>query len=523
MIHQQITIKPQHHSTAAPQHRSTEIPQHCLLTIFLAIIVVSLLLGNGYAAVKNVEIKKIAILPFDNLSDNPDAVSSIVPLVKKEIIERKGLQIVSSDILEDYMRRMRIRYTDSMSRVTVRKLGKMLNIDAIMIGSVDIFKGGDNSQVGLSLRLLSTENGSIIWIDSLSYSAYDFVRLLGLGKINSVAELGRRVAEDLISKMDIKFAIEEKTIIPFEVEDVEIIPEVIRGREKVDISVRLVSIAGKPSKVIMGIEGQNISLKEEEEGVYHGNFLSPAEEGESSIQITAMDQDNNSFDFYAVANLVVDTTPPKIDIKLSNKIFSPNGDRIDDNIIFSPKLERRDDIDRWSIAIRDADGEVVRGDDGIGVFPRRLIWRGRTNTGARAKDGIYIYEFVVIDKAGNQTFISDEIILDTTPPHVKISLDIREKEVIFNFNYDLDEKIDNWELKIYKGRDQVVEVIRGDGNSDNFQRIAYQSEEETISNMFYTYVATDIAGNIYYNNTLQPIMAEIKTKYPDKKGWTGDF
>ena len=537
MIHQPITIVlqyrsilsptavPQHRSTIKPQHHKTAALQHCVLSFFLIpIIVIFLLFSNAYATVRDVEIKKIAILPFNNLSDNHDALSTIVPLVKKEITKTKGFQIVPSDILEDYMRRMRIRYTDSLSRVTVRRLGKMLNIDAIMIGSVDLFKEGNNSQVGVSLRLLSTKNGSIIWIDSLSYSAYDFVRLLGLGKVGSVVELSRRVVEDLISKMDIKFVIEEKIIIPFEVEDAEIIPEAIRGEEKVDISVRLVSIVGRPSKVIIGIEGKNVSLKEEEEGIYHGSFLSPVEEGEYPIQITAIDQDNNSFDFYAMANLVVDTTPPKINIKLSNKIFSPNGDQTDDNVIFSPRLEKKDDIDRWYIAILNADGKRIREDDGIGIFPRRLIWRGRTNTGARAEDGIYTYEFLVIDKAGNQTLISDKIILDITPPRVKISLDIRKKEVIFNFNYDLDEKIDNLELKIYKGRDQIVDVIRGDSN--NFRRIVYRPKEDTISNLFYTYTATDIAGNTNNNNILQPIMVKIKARYPkfnNKKGWYSDF
>ncbi len=139
---------------------------------------------------------RIAIFPFENLSKTPDALSYVMPFIKKQI-EDKGVEIVPQKKLEKFLVKYRIRRTGFVSRDTMRKIRKELGVTKVLTGSVINFLQQANPKVGILARLIDTGTGEIVWADYSTATGEDFVTILGLGRIGSVKELSEKVVERL--------------------------------------------------------------------------------------------------------------------------------------------------------------------------------------------------------------------------------------------------------------------------------------------------------------------------------------
>jgi len=157
-----------------------------------AIIAVLAVLGSGSPA-RAREPVKLALLPFENVSGSIRSLRIIMPMLEGGLRER-GYQVVSQERLEPFLSRHRIRNTGMLSRRQLQALREEFEVELAMVGSVDLFHDSEeNPQWGLSSRLLSTEDGAILWAESAGLTGDDFTTILGLGTIRSGERLGREV------------------------------------------------------------------------------------------------------------------------------------------------------------------------------------------------------------------------------------------------------------------------------------------------------------------------------------------
>jgi TolB-like protein len=152
---------------------------------------------------------RIALFPFENLTDDRTALTQIMPVIKDRL-EKKGIAILDEKSLENFLLKERVRSTGYISKDLAQKMGKELNVKAILTGSVTSFYLLKNPQAGLLARLVDSSNGEILWASQASATGEDFTKMLGLGTVRSIDELIPIVVDRLFTSFSVTSQRKEK-------------------------------------------------------------------------------------------------------------------------------------------------------------------------------------------------------------------------------------------------------------------------------------------------------------------------
>jgi TolB-like protein len=183
----------------------------CLLLIALCLTSYTLcfsLSANSEAAQPHQK-TDIAIFPFANFSEDKNAVTFVVPLLRDRL-EAKGFRVLDDDSLNRFLLKNRVRFVGYISTDMARKLGEELNVKAVLVGSINSFDTGENPQIGLSARLIDTSDGTIIWANHAAAIGEDFTGILGLGRIRTIDRLASKVLDKLCDSFGITAPFKEK-------------------------------------------------------------------------------------------------------------------------------------------------------------------------------------------------------------------------------------------------------------------------------------------------------------------------
>jgi TolB-like protein len=148
------------------------------------------------------EESKIAIFPFENLTDNKDALTAVMPVIRDRLV-KKGLKILNEDTLNRFLLKERIRNSGYIPKDLAMKMREELNVQAILVGAVNLFLPVENPQVGLSVRLINSSDGAILWANHASATGEDFTKILGLGRIRTIERLTSKVVDKLLGSFSI--------------------------------------------------------------------------------------------------------------------------------------------------------------------------------------------------------------------------------------------------------------------------------------------------------------------------------
>jgi TolB-like protein len=154
---------------------------------FLLFALSTLLFSNVEAAQPTDKLR-IALFPFENLTDDNNALIEIMSVLKSQL-EKKGLEIVDDDSLNKFLLKERVRSTGYVSREIAQKLERELNVKAILAGSITSYYPIKNPQVGILARLIDSSTGVILWADQASATGEDYTKILGLGTVKTMDRL----------------------------------------------------------------------------------------------------------------------------------------------------------------------------------------------------------------------------------------------------------------------------------------------------------------------------------------------
>ncbi|MBI5903918.1 MAG: hypothetical protein HZB84_10615, partial [Deltaproteobacteria bacterium] len=269
-------------------------------------------LKTAYAAVeqpppegqaKPLLLKRVVILPFENFSENTKAVSFVKKAMKEELRKKGLILIAGDDMVEDFLAKRRMRFTNSVTRFAAREMGMVLDADAVMVGSVDIFSEGAGGDVraGITARLVSTIDGGIIWADNIAYTGRDFAGVLGLGAVESIDKLASLVIKDAVKSIPNRFFIRDSSLSPFEAADVVTTPVRVRSGENVKLSVRMLPIVDEPRNVKALVSGKEIAM-ENVAGTdyYECSVEAPVGEGAFNVDVVAFDKELKKYSFKSI-------------------------------------------------------------------------------------------------------------------------------------------------------------------------------------------------------------------------------
>lgn len=209
------------------------------------------------------------------------------------------------------------------------------------------------------------------------------------------------------------------------------------------------------------------------------------------------------------APIVMPKPTPAV-LHISDKVLSPNGDGVKDQIVFD--LEVGEEV-AWQLEIqkrteKDKLNRIFQRYSGTGLPSTRIVWEGEDDAGNRVSDGIYTAQWFIIDSAGDRQLQSEvKITLDTTPASLEISAEppvfaSSENETVLQMPKvhlqasDLN-PLARWELQFFDGDQKLVHRIDDEGEPSDTVVWNNWEQSDNVQKATYRCVLTvhDIAGN----------------------------
>jgi TolB-like protein len=131
-------------------------------------------------------IKTVAVLPFENFSDQALTAQRSRELVITQVLASGMFDIVDKGHVDSVLRTEAISAGVPIDPLTLRRLGERLGVQGFILGSVDYAGTGQSGnsvypELSLTLRLVDSESGLVIWQASGRGSGYSlWERLFGI-------------------------------------------------------------------------------------------------------------------------------------------------------------------------------------------------------------------------------------------------------------------------------------------------------------------------------------------------------
>ena len=141
-------------------------------------------------------ISKVAVLPFDNLSQERSAGDKVQKIFYLELLALDVFEVSEPGQVTKILRSQ--TSTDALGPADYQKIGKDLGVDGVFVGSVvdfaDAHAGGTPTpEVTIQLRLIETHSGSTVWSTGQTRSGASMsTRLFGVGG-ESMTQAARKV------------------------------------------------------------------------------------------------------------------------------------------------------------------------------------------------------------------------------------------------------------------------------------------------------------------------------------------
>lgn len=131
-------------------------------------------------------VKRVAVLPLQNNTDEKYAAELARDVINTKILEMNLFDAVDKGIVDSVLYEEAVEAGTPVSQMMLSRLGQRLNVQALMIGSVDI--AGDNRvgsvtvpEMSLTLRLVEIKSGLVLWQGSGHYDGDSIIgRLFGI-------------------------------------------------------------------------------------------------------------------------------------------------------------------------------------------------------------------------------------------------------------------------------------------------------------------------------------------------------
>lgn len=146
---------------------------------------------------------RLAVLPFDNLTDQGDAGETMTIVFFTEVGALGRYQPIESGIVNHLLDSLAIRTTSNLSAAQLRMLGESLGARRLLVGTV-LESGnvrtadGDLPSVGLTLKLLDPATGLVQWTRMGFRSGQDTETVFGWGREKSRQRLAASLAVQLL-------------------------------------------------------------------------------------------------------------------------------------------------------------------------------------------------------------------------------------------------------------------------------------------------------------------------------------
>ncbi len=151
-------------------------------------------------------VKKVAVLPLENLSPDQTAGEKMRRVVVTELLASGVVDVVEPGQVNRALAQQNIQNPSAMSPEDFKKVAGFLGVQLLVVGSVEAFDrvtigGVQAPEVTMSLRGIDVESGTIVWATSHTQGGATFAaRLFGLTG-DSLSEVARKAAHEAVATL----------------------------------------------------------------------------------------------------------------------------------------------------------------------------------------------------------------------------------------------------------------------------------------------------------------------------------
>ena len=153
-------------------------------------------------------IKKIAVMPMNNIGGNKGAEDQLTTLLMPELnLVGTFEEIEDPRYVANVLKALKIRKLDSLDLETVRKMGSEMRAQALLLGDINAWGYGEGADaamhISLTFTLLDTNTGKPLWIGSgTERRSFTWSRAFGLDEGPTDIEVARDLIISLLRSMD---------------------------------------------------------------------------------------------------------------------------------------------------------------------------------------------------------------------------------------------------------------------------------------------------------------------------------
>ena len=372
---------------------------------------------------------RLALLPLADISEFANGINLEMTHDLALTLQDRGVELVSEGDVLQFMADNRIRFAGYLDSLLARKLGRELECDLILLGTVTEIGGKVNPALGLTLTAMDTNSGSPVWAATRATSISDQVRLLGLGEAQSLEDLKRPLLNELLNEFqqNVPESLPEKGSV-YQIVSARVTPSYVQGGEVVDFRLEIRFVDNPPKQILLDTKIGVVPLYRGKVGsLYLGHWVAPASAGAYPLALMFdWGRGGLSPRMTNVAAYNVINEAPQLQVKLGNGLKIGDITAFRGSLIILPELKGTTPISHWSITVKNEKGQTFLHEDHDGVLPARLVWQGNDMKRRRLQDGLYEMYIDVWDVAGNHSGSLHKVALKRSTVPVQVASVIRD-------------------------------------------------------------------------------------------------
>lgn len=148
-------------------------------------------------------VKKVAVLPLENLSPDQTAGEKIRKLTTTELLATGIVDVIEPGQVNRALAQQNIQNPAAMAPEDFKKVGAALGVQMLVVGSVETYDrvtigGVQAPEVTLTLRGVDAQSGTIVWAASHTQGGATLMaRLFGLTG-DSLSEVARKAVHEVV-------------------------------------------------------------------------------------------------------------------------------------------------------------------------------------------------------------------------------------------------------------------------------------------------------------------------------------
>jgi len=152
-------------------------------------------------------VKKVAIFSFHNNTMIAEASKIVTGAFVASLVKTKKFKVEFPGNIKSFLVNERIIVRTGVDLDTIKRMGRRLGVDAVIMGRIEEFVGMEEKKrgvipvVSISSRLVDVRTGKILWMAQHRRTGDDYIKVLDFGKVRSVGELTKKMVLEMIETM----------------------------------------------------------------------------------------------------------------------------------------------------------------------------------------------------------------------------------------------------------------------------------------------------------------------------------